>query len=637
MGLITSSQATDLALQTKQFPKAEIKRLFRLRAGLLLSPNELASLSGRVKNITEEGISVKDLKILLTWGTNAIVPDLCDSHKSLSSLLGALQTLYKSFVVLNQLPFLHDALGNVPKFNLSFKDLLIPIVFHSGRISKMWPSYDYPTVFFASLAMSLMKVVEKDATSAESYPVELVDSRINPNEDSLIECENIKWSSLEALKTLDGIVLDTLCVSSLEFLEIVTLLLVVESITLLSQDKMAQELSARLQHDWNQFETSAMSVIKFLDPETSEFNIQTRTFKFCHLKNDISSGFSDFLFRAMKKLVKHGLFMSVSNQTTRDSDDVIKYGEQANDTQNKQKDLKIKRHVFYESRLLNISTVGLISIALSKIEVGIAAENLVELYNGSKSGFSIRSLELKIFKWQAATVFLVSGKRVRQKTMETNRRYQAFDSMFPRYFRPTEKRLRAWQSDQDLVTYAVYVNHPWVHSNKKNFGNSSITIISILPRFDVFTSKKGAALGNELIYFNNLGMGLGFGNLQPINKNNSQRYLPGSVSLTVDSNLEFAVFRHLPSARADTSNQYFNTSFNNEVSSLDFEDRFVITDLEVWGVGSVKELEEQRKQWEWEEKEALARQSINIRSMGEERAFLEMAGLVGNHAGGGSI
>lgn len=37
-------------------------------------------------------------------------------------------------------------------------------------------------------------------------------------------------------------------------------------------------------------------------------------------------------------------------------------------------------------------------------------------------------------------------------------------------------------------------------------------------------------------------------------------------------------------------------------------------------------------------KQAEARQNVNIRNLGEERAFLEMAGLVGNHgAAGGSM
>ena len=133
-------------------------------------------------------------------------------------------------------------------------------------------------------------------------------------------------------------------------------------------------------------------------------------------------------------------------------------------------------------------------------------------------------------------------------------------------------------------------------------------------------------------------MGLGFGNLQPLNKNGHQKYYPGDVSLTIEANLEFAIFRHLAQLTQSNTTNFFHPS--SVVGQLgnggNFEDRFTITDLEVWGIGSMKELDEQRKQWEWEEKQANARQSVNVRSMGEERAFLEMAGLVGNHGSYGS-
>ncbi|KAM9923335.1 hypothetical protein OXX80_011582 [Metschnikowia pulcherrima] len=131
-------------------------------------------------------------------------------------------------------------------------------------------------------------------------------------------------------------------------------------------------------------------------------------------------------------------------------------------------------------------------------------------------------------------------------------------------------------------------------------------------------------------------MGIGFGNEQPVNKNNTRRHLPGSVSLTIEANLEFGIFRHIVNAGANTP-RFFETSSQDTVRDQDYEDRFMITDLEVWGVGSTKELDEQRKQWEWEEKQAQARQGVNLRNLGEERAFLEMAGLVGNQGSGGSV
>jgi hypothetical protein len=100
--------------------------------------------------------------------------------------------------------------------------------------------------------------------------------------------------------------------------------------------------------------------------------------------------------------------------------------------------------------------------------------------------------------------------------------------------------------------------------------------------------------------------------------------------------LEYAVFRHI-SSQAGSGTTSFSTGVQPEISGHDYEDRFLITDLEVWGVGSSKELEEQKKQWDWEKKQAEARQSVNLRSMGEDKALLEMVGLVGNHGSGGSV
>ena len=114
------------------------------------------------------------------------------------------------------------------------------------------------------------------------------------------------------------------------------------------------------------------------------------------------------------------------------------------------------------------------------------------------------------------------------------------------------------------------MNHSWVHSNKTNFGDGVTTIISLLPRLEVYNSIKALALSPGLVYFNNLGMGIGIGNHQPINKSNNRRYLPGTVSLTIESNLEFAVFRHVPGAR-NLSENFFNTSKNAFLSSQDLK------------------------------------------------------------------
>lgn len=280
---------------------------------------------------------------------------------------------------------------------------------------------------------------------------------------------------------------------------------------------------------------------------------------------------------------------------------------------------------FVPSKLVDGPSISMMSLMLEGLNrPSVSTSRLIKLYSGLESGFLLRSLELKIFKWNAPTVFVVSGKRLKRRTVDTNKRYELFEALYPRFFK--NYILRDWQGESDTVTYMVYVNVPWRVSNKTNFGDSSTLIMAMEPRVDYFLGTKG-----ELVYFNNVGMGLGFGNDQPIVKNTLKKLLPGNVSLTVESNLEFCVFRQVTSAGSGSVLSMFSPSRSLHE---DYEDRFMITDLEVWGVGSDEELQEQLKEWAWEQKQAEARRTVNLKNMGEERAFLEMVGLVGNHGGG---
>jgi len=104
------------------------------------------------------------------------------------------------------------------------------------------------------------------------------------------------------------------------------------------------------------------------------------------------------------------------------------------------------------------------------------------------------------------------------------------------------------------------------------------------------------------------------------------------VSLVLDSSFEFGVFTHNHTSGGGAFH-------NSESRKYDFQDRFEIESLEVWGCGGDAEAEEQRKRWAWEEREAEARRKINLGSgdIEADRALLEMAGLVGNNRSGGSM
>lgn len=629
MGQTASYEANKPKYIEKTFHKNEIRTFFQNRVALLFTPKELALFTARLKQLNDSGnsiIDVNDLESILTLKSN-LRTESRESGLKFSGLHEATGILYLSFVALGQLPFLKDSLNDILEPRLNASGLLMAGAVHTGRLGKLWPEFDQLTLFFISLAISQPSVVEKDTTKSESYVVKLLDCSHGQAEvdEVTVLGRNIQWRSFDPLTLADDLDLESLTVSFHALLKVFTILLVFSSIDFKPILKLREDVIFQITENWTHFEASALTMLRIFDPNLTAKNCKLRFLTLADLSNSSRVGIPNLVTLAMNKIFKFGLLLAID--TPPDS--------------NEQKNLTghlNKNTLFSESRLLKQSTIAVLSTALSVIDNGpqLSSKNLVELYNGSRCGFSLRSLELRIFKWQASTILLVSGKRLKRKTMETNKRYHTFDSEFPRWFRLNESHTRTWQSELDVITYAVFISHPWTHSNKSNFGNNSTTIIALLPRFDIFVSKKGLPLGNKLVYFNTLGMGLGFGNDQPINKNSLRKYQPGSISLTIDSNLEFAVFRHLPNNNARNAD-FFETSNNKQLPLEDYEDRFMITDLEVWGVGSSKELEEQRKQWEWEEKQAMTRQSVNIRNIGEDRAFLEMAGLVGNHAGGGSI
>lgn len=78
---------------------------------------------------------------------------------------------------------------------------------------------------------------------------------------------------------------------------------------------------------------------------------------------------------------------------------------------------------------------------------------------------------------------------------------------------------------------------------------------------------------------------------------------------------------------------------NSETRKHDFQDRFEVESLEVWGCGGDAEAEQQRQRWAWEEREAEARRRVNLGTgdIEADRALLEMAGLIGGNRSGGSM
>lgn len=637
------------------FSKEQIMDLLSSRCLTLLRNVEITSITNKlnVTSLREKNVvTPTDLALLLQL-SNDMDRDNSSVNESFNR---ALKILYESTRVIGSLPFLSNYTKTDTSGGLTIQELLISSLVHSARYKKIFNSqYDYLKLIFCSLALPRLavetnseelsvdflsdkpKVVEQ--VVPEPYVVE-VRYPIREEDSPDIRLKKVKWDTFNIINNYDDIDISSLKVNAYDLVQIITLFLIISSIPKMKRDLMHQKLVGYIER-WKEFEVYGLYILKYININLNATNLQTETITFEEFQTTFNRCLPNFFQNGFSILFKEGLLSTVVAKagSNNSSKDIPNNPEPQKQEEEATKKKKFKLPKFEESKLVNAASLSYISNVVSGLgsSIEISNQNLIKLYAGTEAGFSIRSLELKIFKWQAPTLFVVSGKRLKNKTIDTNMRYQQFKTEYPQYFRSLESNKHDWQNDNDKITYAILINQPWKNSNKKNFGDENTIILSLLPRLDFYKSIHSTVLNGELIYFNTLGLGIGFGNTQPVNKNGVKKYFPGDVSLTIEANLEFAVFRHIVALSANTST-YFERSHQSQVRSSDFEDRFMITDLEVWGIGSTKDLEEQRKQWEWEQKQAEARQSVNLRSLGEERAFLEMVGLVGNHnSSGGSI
>ena len=246
------------------------------------------------------------------------------------------------------------------------------------------------------------------------------------------------------------------------------------------------------------------------------------------------------------------------------------------------------------------------------------------LYLGADAGFSLGSIEQKVFNWQAPSILIVSGTRLPAEPSGARERTFA-ESLPPKKFPDSA----TGNITNGKVIYGVYLDVPWKHTYKEAAGKSECILFELQPIHEVF---KASSMNTD--YFTFTKNGISFGSppprARPVSGLSSHTAL-GAVSLTLDESLEFGIFNH-----DSAGGGAFHPSITRK---YDFQDRFEIEALEIWGCGGDEEAERQRKAWEFEEREAAARQGIRRgKDVESDRALLEMAGLVGNHnASGGSM
>ncbi|KAK3486428.1 TLD-domain-containing protein [Neurospora hispaniola] len=255
------------------------------------------------------------------------------------------------------------------------------------------------------------------------------------------------------------------------------------------------------------------------------------------------------------------------------------------------------------------------------------------LYAGDEDGFSMGSFEAKVFKWKAPTILLVCGTRLRDDSdHHSNGSAPAFwASLPPRRFP------RGSSGDAERLTFGVYVPEPWKLTHRECFGGEDTILFQLEPIHDLF---RASSLNKDHISFarpsaspSHAGVSFGCPPPRPSQVYHRSSIIAlGPVSLMLDSCFEFGCFTHDYASKGGA----FHTSMIRE---YDFQERFEIGSVEVWGCGGDEEAKDQAERWAWEAREAEARRRINLGTgdIEADRALLEMAGLVGSNRNGGSM
>ncbi|KAK2017105.1 restriction of telomere capping protein 5 [Colletotrichum eremochloae] len=273
--------------------------------------------------------------------------------------------------------------------------------------------------------------------------------------------------------------------------------------------------------------------------------------------------------------------------------------------------------------ILNLNVLSQLSFFLPGSDL---FRRLRPLYSGNKDGFSTGSFQSKVFNWRAPTILLVRGTRIDDAPQGSQESTFAA-SIPPRRFPNGSKGER--------LTFGVYVSTPWKHTTKETFGEKDTVLFQLEPVHDVFPASR---YNSEFISFtkaptNRPMLGVGCPHPRPTQAHRRNEMLSlGSVSLLLDDSFEYGVFNHDWTAGGGA----FETSVSRK---FDFQDRFEIESLEVWGCGGDEEAKSQAERWAWEHREAEARRKVNLGTgdTDADRALLEMAGLVGNGRSGGSM
>jgi hypothetical protein len=567
---------------------------------------EFYSLNDVFKGLADQQDSIRYLK-----------EDTLARFLEIPDILGASPVLFQMVSYIGAFPFLNEA-----PVVLELQHLIMVIVIMTNRYRRVLAkgSADRTKLLFRSLAVYDRKASEPEVKALTpekegakdkpaSYPSgfsidEAGDDVEDDEDDDLVLTAFELLDVQEAVKVGAAPAAHGAMIPTDNFRKLVMLLLLAAPLD--PQESLSQYTSRFTGDELEKLRSTADHVLaSFVNAETSP------GIKYNHFKTIIPVLFP-YLFDGFNGLFEHFLFSKnldfSKQQKEKSGNDVL---QMAQPIVTEVKDI-LNEHV------------------LSQISLFIPGSDLFRrvrlLYSGDESGFSMGSFESKVFNWRAPTILLVRGTRL-DDTPDGGQEVAFADSLPPKRFGNGSKSSR--------VTFGVYVREPWKHTHRECFGDSETILFQLEPVHDVF---RASTLNTDYVTFtkppgNQPCLAFGCPHPKPTQAHRRDAVFSlGAVSLLLDDSFQFGVFNHDYLSRGGA----FHTSVTRKYN---FQDRFQVDSLEVWGCGGDAEAKAQAERWAWEAREAEARRKINLGSgdIEADRALLEMAGLVGQNRSGGSM
>ncbi|TLS28149.1 hypothetical protein PpBr36_01919 [Pyricularia pennisetigena] len=623
----------DHSIEARPPPTREevVRHLAGKFADKCYTPLEIYSLKDNFKSLADTVQNVKYLK-----------EDTVARFLEIPDALGVTPVLFQAVSYLAAFPFLRDA----PAV-LGLEQLVIAITILTGRWKRVLKSpADRTRLLFKSLAVYDRKLSRATLTPVASPTVAetkgtstgfAVDEAGDDDEAENDGDDDLVLAAFESLDCVDAFRhgdappnIQGAMIPADNFVRLIMLLLLVAPLD--PQERLSQYSDRLVGPELEDLHATAECVLKaFLDVEEVPGLTWSRFRK-------ILPACCPFMFDAgFNALFSHFLFsknVDFTKPKARFSEENI--GE---DTKSPQKAAPAQS--ILPQPLLPQAGSILNANLLSQLSFFIPGDSLFRclrlLYSGDEDGFSMGSFEGKVFNWRAPTLLLVRGRRLDDQPDGT--RESAFAASIPPRRFPNGSGGGSTDNSDETLTFGVFIAQPWRHTHRECFGDESSVLFQLGPVHDVF---RASTLNRDYAGFvKPTGSGSHHGGItfgcpapSPSKASSAAGSLValGSVSLFLDSSFEFGVFTHDHTSRGGA----YAASASRP---RDFQERFAVDSLEVWGCGGDDESRRQAERWAWEAREAEARRKINLGTgdLEADRALLEMAGLVGQNRSGGSM